>query len=50
MVLRMTSNNQEPIVLGLEQKWVTHNIGLRTDGYTPPVAGPWTRGRHIDTP
>jgi hypothetical protein len=40
MVLRMASNNQEPILLGLEQNWVTHNIGPGTNGHPPPVAGP----------
>jgi hypothetical protein len=44
MVLRMASNNQEPVLLGLEQNWVTHNIGPGTNRHTPPVAYPRTRG------
>jgi hypothetical protein len=40
MVLRMASNNQEPILLGVKQNWVTHNIGPGTNRHTPPVACP----------
>jgi hypothetical protein len=32
MVLRMASNNQEPIRLGIKQNRVTHNIGLELTG------------------
>jgi hypothetical protein len=40
MVLRMASNNQEPILLSLKPNWVTHNIGPGTDWHTPPLARP----------
>jgi hypothetical protein len=44
MVLYMASNNQRPVLLGLEQNWVTHNLGPGTHRHTPPVACPRTRG------
>jgi hypothetical protein len=44
MVLQMASNNQRPVLLGLKQNWVTHNIGTGTQRHTPPVACPQTRG------
>jgi hypothetical protein len=40
MALQMSSNNQRPVLLGLEQNWVTHNIGPGTHRHTPPAACP----------